>query len=124
MELKKAIKNTRSWSYRQGFKKGIEISNNNHREYGWMADEQNQLAVYGFQKQIREGVDKQGNKLNQQQIEWRKGVVDGIKQTYSKFGANLMGRREESPFERRERIHNYGEPKPYDGTSHWSEDYE
>ena len=104
---------THSWSYRQGFKKGLEIVNNNHQQHGYFADEENQAALYGFQKQIDEGVDKTGQKLKHSQIEWRKGVIDAIR---SKYGSSLY-RKQESPFERRERIHNYGERKPYDGTN-------
>ncbi len=76
MELKNA---NRSWNYKEGFKKGIEISNNNHLKHGYFADEENEMTVKGFQKQIDEGVDKEGNKLTYNQIQWRKGVVDGIK---------------------------------------------
>lgn len=115
MELKKTNK---SWSYRQGFKKGIEISNNNHSEFGYFADEENERTIKGFQKQISEGVDKNGVKLTYQQIEWRKGVVDGINYTYGKYGTSL-NKKQESPFERYERLHNYGKPKPYTGTDYW-----
>ena len=119
MDQTKAIKVTRSWCYKQGFKAGIEISQDNHREYGWMADEQNKLAVQNLQKQIDEGKDKYGNPLNGNQKEWREGAIAGIKYTYSKFGASLTSRKEESPFERREREHYYGKRKPYDGTNYW-----
>ena len=112
MELKKANK---SWSYIQGFKKGIEISNNNHLEHGHFADEENELTVKGFQKQIDEGVDKDGNKLTHSQIQWRKGVVDGIKH---KNGTGYCFK-EPSPFEQRLNNHYYGERKPYNGTNRW-----
>ncbi len=114
MEQTKTLKTTRSWSYRQGFKKGIEIVNNNYLQHGYFADEENEIAIKGFRKQISEGVDKNGVKLTYQQIEWRKGVVDGIM-----YKCGSSHQREESPFERYERIHNYGEPKPYDGTNYW-----
>lgn len=110
MELKKANK---SWSYKQGFKKGLEIFANNHLQHGYFADEENEMTVRAFQHQIDTGVDKDGNKLGYNQIEWRKGVIDAINY---KSGSSLQ-RREESPFERYERIHNYGERKPYDGTN-------
>lgn len=104
MELKKANK---SWSYKQGFKKGIEISNNNHLEHGYFADEENEMTVKGFQKQINEGVDKNGNKLTYDQIQWRKGVIDGINYTYGKYGTSL-NKKCESPFEQRLNQHYYG----------------
>lgn len=104
MELKKT---NRSWSYRQGFKKGIEISNNNHSEFGYFADEENEMAIKGLQKQINEGIDKYGVKLTYQQIEWRKGVVDGIYYTYGKYGTSL-NKKQESPFEQRLNQHYYG----------------
>ena len=115
MELKKAIKTTRSWSYKQGFKKGIEISNNNHLQHGYFADEENEMTVKGFQKQINEGIDKNGNKLNYNQIEWRKGVIDAI---IYKSGSSGQ-RKQESPFEQRLNNHYYGERKPYNGTNYW-----
>lgn len=114
MELKKANKN---WSYKQGFKKGIEISNNNHLQHGYFADEENEKAIKCFQKQINEGVDKNGNKLTYDQIQWRKGVIDGIYYTYNKLGATLR-HKEEGPFERYQRIHDYGERKAYTGNNY------
>lgn len=113
MELKKALKTTRSWSYKQGFKKGIEIFNNNHLQHGYFADEENERTVRGFQKQIETGVDKQGNKLTYTQIEWRKGVIDAIN---SKSGSSRQSK-ELSPFEQRLNNHYYGEQKPYNGTN-------
>lgn len=101
MELKKANK---SWSYKEGFKKGIEISNNNHLKYGYFADEENEMTVKGFLRQIDEGVDKNGNKLTYNQIQWRKGVVDGIRY---KNGTSYNSK-EQSPFEQRLNQHYYG----------------
>lgn len=70
---------SKSRGYKQGFKKGIEISNNNCRQYGYFADEENEKTIKDFQKQIDEGFDKNGNKLTYDQIQWRKGVIDGTK---------------------------------------------
>lgn len=103
----------RSWSYRQGFKKGLDMTTNNHVQHGYFADDENKMLLYGFQKQIDEGRDKSGQQLTQNQIEWRKGVVDAIR---SRYGSSLDVKRE-SPFEKREREHYYGEKKPYDGTN-------
>ncbi len=112
MVLKNA---NRSWSYKEGFKKGIEISNNNHLKHGYFADEENEMTVKGFQKQIDEGVDKEGNKLTYNQIQWRKGVVDGIKHK----NVTVYCFKERSPFEQRLDEHYYGEKNPYNGTNYW-----
>ena len=115
MELNKTLKTARSWSYIQGFKKGIEISNNNHLEHGYFADEENEMTVRVFQKQINEGLDKFGNKLTHNQIQLRKGIIDGIKH---KNGTGYCFK-ESSPFEQRLNRHDYGEKKPYNGTNYW-----
>lgn len=114
MEQTKAIKVNRSFSYKQGFKKGIEIFANNHIQHGYFADEENEMTVKGFQRQIDEGVDKDGNKLTYSQIEWRKGVIDAIR---CKSGSNYKFK--ESPFEQRLNNHYYGERKQYNGTNYW-----
>lgn len=119
MELKLAYK---SWSYKEGFKKGISLAQNNHSIYGYFADEENERAVKYFQKQIDDKLDKDGNKLSYQRIEWRKGVVDGINYSYQRFSNPRQA--EESPFEKRLRLHDYGEQRPYNGTNYRSERYD
>ena len=116
MELKKAQKTSWSWSYRQGFKKGIEIAKSNQLQHGYFADEENEKAIYGFQKQVNDKMDKEGNALNYNQIEWRKGAIEGIKYTYGSYGKQKY-----SPSERREQQHYYGERKSYDGTDFYGE---
>lgn len=111
MEIKN---NRRSWSYRQGYKVGLQIVKDNNSKHGYFADEENKKAVCGFQRQIDNGG------LSTNQVEWRKGVIDSIRSSYSKYGAHLT-EREEGPFERQLRIHDYGEKKPYDGTN-WRDD--
>lgn len=106
------MKNNRSWCYKQGFKAGLQIARDNLSQHGWLADEENKKAIRGFQRQI-----DQGN-LTKNQVEWRQGVIDSIRYTYSQHGAQIMPK-EESPFEKRLRIHDYGEKKPYDGTKWW-----
>ena len=95
---------SKSRGYKQGFKKGIEISNNNRRQYGYFADEENEKTIKDFQKQTDEGFDKNGNNLTYDQIQWCKGVVDGIKH---RNGTGYCFK-DPSPFEQRLNQHYYG----------------
>ena len=76
--------NKNTFSYKQGFKKGIEIYNQNSSK-GYFADEDNQRVMKRC-KQYADSGYKDNQALKQTQIEFFYGMYDGINYKYKQYG--------------------------------------
>ena len=91
--------NKNSFSYKKGFKKGIEIYNQNSTN-GYFADEDNQKAMKRCKQYADSGV-KDNQPLKQTQIEFYYGMCDGIEYQYKQYGTPTC-KKQLSKFEERE----------------------
>ena len=98
--------NKNSFSYKQGFKKGIEIYSAN-KSLGFDSDCKNEKTIMTCKNYADSGY-KDGQILKQTQIEFYYGMYDGIRYSYKQYGIYIKEDRE-SNFEKREKIHYYGE---------------
>ena len=93
-----------SFSYKQGFKKGIEIYNQNASE-GYFADQNNECVMKTC-KQYADSGYKNNQPLKQTQIDYYLGMYDGIKYRYKDLGTPIYEKRY-SKFEEYEHNHYY-----------------
>ena len=91
--------NKNSFSYKKGFKKGIEIYNQNSAN-GYFADEDNQRVMKRCKQYADSGV-KDNQPLKQTQIEFYYGMCDGIEYQYKQYGTPTY-KKQLSKFEERE----------------------
>ena len=97
--------NKNTFSYKQGFKKGIEIYNENSTN-GYYSDQNNE-RVMNRCKQYADTGYKNNEHLRQTQIDYYLGVYDGIRYQYKQYGTFLPDKKL-SKFEQREHLHYYG----------------
>ena len=101
-----------SFSYKQGFKKGIEIYNQNFSN-GYFADEDNQKAMKRC-KQYADTGYKNNEPLRDTQIDYYYGMYDGIRYGYKKHGTPIPDKKY-SRFEEMEKQFYYGKENTYNG---------
>ena len=108
--------NKNTFSYKKGFKKGIEIYNDNSSK-GYFADEDNQKTMKRC-KQYADTGYKNNQPLKQTQIDYYFGMYDGIKYAYKQHGTPIIDKKT-SKFERYEHNHYYGKENHYDGFGYY-----
>ena len=108
--------NKNTFSYKQGFKKGIEIYNQNSSK-GYFADEDNQRVMKRCKQYADTGV-KDNQPLRQTQIEFYYGMYDGINYKYKQYGTPIYNKKI-SNFEINENKHYYGKENHYDGFGYY-----
>lgn len=94
-----------SYSYKQGFKKGIEIYTEN-KNNGYYSDEDNERVMKSCKRYADSGY-KNGTALKETQIQYYFGMYDGIRYGYKQNGIRLPNERF-SKFEENERNFYYG----------------
>jgi hypothetical protein len=104
--------NKNTFSYKQGFKKGIEIYNKNASQ-GYYKDEDNERAMKRC-KQYADTGYKDNQPLRQTQIEFYYGMYDGIRYSYKQKGVSIKNEKY-SKFENHEKEKHYGKKSHYDG---------
>ncbi len=97
--------NKNSFSYKQGFKKGFEIYNENSLK-GYYSDKYNERVMERCNQYTDTGY-KNGEPLRQSQIDYYFGMYDGIRYGYNQH-ETYMPDRKISKFEQREYQHYYG----------------
>ena len=97
--------NKNSFSYKQGFKKGYEIFQENSN-IGYYSDQNNE-KVMNRCKQYADTGYKNNIPLKQSQIDYYYGMYDGIRYGYKQHGTFMPDKRI-SKFEQREYQHYYG----------------
>ena len=108
--------NKNTFSYKQGFKKGIEIYNQNSSK-GYFSDEENLRAMKRCKLYADTGV-KDNQPLRQTQIEFYYGMYDGINYKYKQNGTPITNKKT-SNFEEYENNHYYGKENHYDGFGYY-----
>ena len=108
--------NKNTFSYKQGFKKGIEIYNQNSSK-GYFSDEDNLKAMKRCKQYADTGV-KDNQPLRQTQIEFYYGMYDGINYKYKQYGTPITNKKT-SKFEEYENNHYYGKENHYDGFGYY-----
>ena len=108
--------NKNTFSYKQGFKKGIEIYNQNSSK-GYFSDEDNQRVMKSC-KQYADTGCKNNEPLRQTQIEFYYGMYDGIRYSYNQYGTKIPNQKR-SRFEERETHHYYGKENHYNGFGYY-----
>ena len=108
--------NKNSFSYKQGFKKGIEIYKQNSSN-GYFSDEDNQKVMRCCKRYADTGY-KKDVALRPTQIEFYYGMYDGIKYCYKQAGTPIYEKKY-SNFERYEQNHYYGKENHYDGFGYY-----
>lgn len=105
-----------SFSYKKGFRKGIEIFKENKQDGYFSIDED----IHAMKACMRYADNrmKNGEELKQTQVDYYNGIADGLRFSLKQYGIRIP-QKEESYFERKERLHNYGKPRPYDGFKFW-----
>ena len=104
--------NKNTFSYKLGFKKGIEIYNQNSSK-GYYSDEENNRAM----KRCKQYADigyKNNQPLRQTQIDYYYGIHDGIRHGYKQHGSYIP-EKNLSKFEQYEHNHYYGKENHYNG---------
>lgn len=99
--------NKDSFSYKKGFRKGIEIYTDNLRSSGYYADVNNRRTITNCRSYADKGF-KNNIRLTENQTDYYYGLADGIEYKYKSGGTPLSSVKQDSPFERREREHYYG----------------
>ena len=100
------IMNKDSFSYKKGFRKGIEIYTDNLRSGGYFADSNNKRTMNNCRSYADKGF-KNNIRLTENQTDYYYGLADGIEYKYKSGGTPLSPVKQDSPFERREREHYY-----------------
>ena len=108
--------NKNTFSYKLGFKKGIEIYNQNSLK-GYFADEDNQKLIKRCKYYADTGY-KNNLPLKQTQIDFYLGMYDGIRYQYKKHGTPIPEIRT-SKFEEHVNNHYYGKEKHYYGFGYY-----
>ena len=108
--------NKNTFIYKQGFKKGIEIYNQNSSK-GYFSDEDNQRVMKRCKQYADTGV-KDNQPLRQTQIEFYYGMHDGINYKYKQNGTPIINKKT-SKFEEYENNHYYGKENHYDGFGYY-----
>ena len=98
-----------SLSFKKGFAKGIEIYTENLSKSGYDADDNNKRCVKAFKHYAETGF-KKGIRLNNGQIQYFYGMVEGIESKYRQGGTPLLIQKKESILEKLENEHFYGKP--------------
>ena len=99
------MKTQKSFCYKQGFKKGLEIFKSN-QSLGYFADEQNKRIQRNCRVYSESGY-KRDIKLSKNQIDYYSGIADGINYKFALLGIKIENKREISSFEKREYNHYY-----------------
>ena len=101
-----------SFSYKQGFRKGIQIYNENSSK-GYYSDQDNEKTMKRC-KQYADTGYKNNEPLRDTQIDYYYGMYDGIRYGYKKHG-NPIPDKKYSRFEEQEKQFYYGKENHYDG---------
>ena len=101
-----------SFSYKQGFRKGIQIYNENSNK-GYYSDQDNEKTMKRC-KQYADTGYKNNEPLRDTQIDYYYGMYDGIRYGYKKHG-NPIPDKKYSRFEEQEKQFYYGKENHYDG---------
>ena len=101
-----------SFSYKQGFKKGIEIYNEN-KSQGYFADQENERIMRRCKTYADTGY-KNNEQLRETQIDYYFGMYDGIRFAYKKDGISIPYKKY-SRFEEYETNFYYKNKNHYDG---------
>lgn len=105
-----------SYSYKKGFRRGIEIFNQNKQEGYFSIDED--IKAMKICMRIADNKTKNAKPLTPSQTDYYNGIADGLKYILKQYGITIP-QKTESSFERKEKLHNYGKPRPYDGFKFW-----
>lgn len=108
--------NKNSFSYKQGFKKGIEIYNENSSK-GYYSDQDNEKTMKRC-KQYADTGYKNNEPLKATQVDYYYGMYDGIRFGYKKHGT-LIPEKKSSRFEEQEKQFYYGKERHYDGFGYY-----
>ena len=110
------MKNKNSFSYKQGFKKGIEIYKSNSNK-GYYSDSDNDKVMKRCKRYADTG-NKNGEPLRDTQIDYYYGMYDGIRYGYKQHGIAIPDKKYSS-FEEKENQFCYGKENHYNGFGYY-----
>ena len=110
------MKNKNSFSYKQGFRKGIQIYNENSSK-GYYSDQDNEKTMKRC-KQYADTGYKNNEPLRDTQIDYYYGMYDGIRYGYKKHGIAIPDKKYSS-FEEKENQFYYGKENHYNGFGYY-----